>query len=264
MKFKVDHDYHIHSYLSLCSNDPEQNPERIMAYAKQHGFKNICLTDHYWDESVLGASSWYQAQDTAHVRSILPLPKDQELPFYFGAETDLKEDMTLGISLEQLGKLDFVIIPTTHLHMRNFTIREQATAEERTQAWISRLDGVLDMDLPFEKIGIAHLACPLIAPKDEYERVLNGVSDDEMRHLFQKAAKVGVGIEINASDWTKGSVAYGQAVRMFTIAKECGCKFYLGSDGHKPAELARAMEIFENAVEVLALTEDDKFFPFAK
>jgi len=40
MKFKVDHDYHIHSFLSSCSHDPEQTPERILAYAKERKLKN--------------------------------------------------------------------------------------------------------------------------------------------------------------------------------------------------------------------------------
>lgn len=50
MKFKVDHDLHIHSHLSSCSRDPEQTPERILQYAKENGFKTVCLTDHYWDK----------------------------------------------------------------------------------------------------------------------------------------------------------------------------------------------------------------------
>ena len=29
MKFVIDHDYHIHSHLSLCSNDPEENTVEI-------------------------------------------------------------------------------------------------------------------------------------------------------------------------------------------------------------------------------------------
>ncbi len=41
MKFQVDQDLHIHSQLSICSGDPEQNTERILAYAKAYGLKHI-------------------------------------------------------------------------------------------------------------------------------------------------------------------------------------------------------------------------------
>ena len=39
MRFTVDHDYHIHSTLSSCSNDPAQSTERILQYAKDNGLK---------------------------------------------------------------------------------------------------------------------------------------------------------------------------------------------------------------------------------
>ena len=59
MKFNFDHDYHIHSYLSNCSNDPNQNPKNILEYAKQNNLSELCITDHFWDENVDGASNWY-------------------------------------------------------------------------------------------------------------------------------------------------------------------------------------------------------------
>ena len=33
MSFSIDHDYHIHSVLSACSNDPEQSTQNILQYA---------------------------------------------------------------------------------------------------------------------------------------------------------------------------------------------------------------------------------------
>jgi len=62
MKYIVDNDLHIHSYLSSCSDDPEQTPEAILSHAKKYGLKTICLTDHFWDSAVPGASEWYAPQ----------------------------------------------------------------------------------------------------------------------------------------------------------------------------------------------------------
>ena len=52
MRFQLDHDYHIHSQLSLCSNDPEQNTQNILHIAENLGLRQIVLADHYWDERV--------------------------------------------------------------------------------------------------------------------------------------------------------------------------------------------------------------------
>lgn len=52
MRFRYDHDLHMHSYISDCSQDAEQTPENILQYAKEHNLNTICLTDHFWDENV--------------------------------------------------------------------------------------------------------------------------------------------------------------------------------------------------------------------
>ncbi len=45
MQFKINHDYHIHSNLSSCSNDTEQSIENIFTYAKENNYHEICLTN---------------------------------------------------------------------------------------------------------------------------------------------------------------------------------------------------------------------------
>ncbi len=56
MKYVIDHDYHIHSTLSSCCPDRDQTPQNIIKIAEEHGYASICLTDHFWDSSVPGAS----------------------------------------------------------------------------------------------------------------------------------------------------------------------------------------------------------------
>ena len=47
MRYQLDHDLHLHSQLSLCSDDPAQTPEALLRYAQKNGLSTICLTDHY-------------------------------------------------------------------------------------------------------------------------------------------------------------------------------------------------------------------------
>ena len=115
------------------------------------------------------------------------------------------------------------------------------------------------MNLPFYKMGIAHITCNLMSPtRKEYLEVLKLIPDSEMERLFKKAAKVGIGIEINASVFTYDN-GEELAYKPYRIAKKCGCKFYLGSDSHEVSHLVRAKKIFERAIDILKLTEDDKF-----
>ena len=287
MKYKIDHDYHIHSQLSLCSQHPEQTPARILKYAEERGLKKIVLTDHFWDDNAPGmpdayrdveydpygelpklqsrsekTARWYRMQNFAHISRALPLPKSDKMDFMFGAETELQYDLKLGVTREMIDKLDFVIIPTTHMHMEGLTLTEEqmSSAEGRARAWIDRLDGVLNMDLPFGKIGIAHLACNLIAkPRENFLRVMELLDEREMERVFAKAARVGVGIEINQYDFDVAESELELVARPFRIAKAQGCKFYLGSDAHSPGGFDTTKRLFERAIDTLGLTENDKF-----
>lgn len=262
MKYMIDHDLHIHSQISSCSADPQQTNERILRYALENELKTICLTDHFWDETVEGASDWYKIQNYSHISVAKPLPQHKKVRFLFGCETELNKNLTLGIAKENIDLFDFIIIPTTHFHMKGYTLSEEesANAKNRAYAWVERLDAVLKMDLPFHKIGIAHLTCGLIAPtREEYLEVLNLIPQEEMKRLFQKAAKIGVGIELNSSDMNFADEETEVVLRPYRIAKQCGCKFYCGSDAHHPDALDRAKAIFERAVDLLELTEEDKF-----
>ncbi len=261
MRYIVDNDLHIHSHLSFCSGDPEQTTERILKYAEENGLKTICITDHFWDERVEGGFEMYKLQDFNHISLSKPLPQSENVRFLFGCEADLSPSMTLGVSKERIDEFDFIVIPTTHMHLEGYpwSGKEGSHAAIRAKAWVDRLDALLAMDLPFEKVGIAHLTVALIAPThEEYIEVLNLIPESEMYRLFKKCAELKVGIEINMTDMMFEDEDKEPILRPYKIAKECGCKFYLGSDAHNPSKFLRAKEVFEKAIDMLGLTEDDK------
>lgn len=262
MRYVYDNDLHIHSKLSLCSNDPEQTPDRILDYARQNNLKTICLTDHFWDETVEGASVWYKAQNWEHISTAKPLPQADGIKFLFGCEAEMDKFFRLGISKECIDRLDFIVVPTTHMHMRDFTIAsEDNSYERRAELWVKRFDAFLNMDLPFHKMGLAHITCSLIAPeREEYSEVLKLIPQSESERLFKKAADLGLGIEINSSCFDFSGDEEAQiALKPYMTAKECGCKFYCGSDAHHPEHLDAAKAVIEKAIDLLQLTEDDKF-----
>lgn len=264
MKYKIDHDYHIHSFLSGCSSDPEQNKDRILACAKENGLSSICVTDHYWDEDVKGVIDfeWYRGTGFDHISKIKPLPQDDGVKFLFGCEADMDKEMTLGLPPRRLCEFDFIVVATTHLHMPDFTIdkADMGNSEIASRLWVERLDALLNMPLPFEKVGIAHLACTLVNNKsrEAYLETMDLIPDEEMERVFARAATVGCGIELNQSDMCFSDAEADTVLRPFRIAKAQGCKFYLGSDAHHPEKFKYSREIFERAITLLDLKESDK------
>ncbi len=258
MRFKIDHDLHIHSYLSSCSHDPNQTAERILRYGEENGLNTVCITDHHWDARIEGMSDWYKKQ--GDIFSVLPLPQSDKCRFLFGCETDMDKHFRIGLSQEEMEKYDFFIVPTTHLHMKNFTFDEcHDNVADKTVLYIKRFEAFLNADLPFHKVGLAHITCSLIHREEGgYLKVLDGVSDSKFEDLFRGCAERGCGVELNFAI-PEDEKALETVLRPYKIAKAMGCKFYLGSDAHHVTELERAKARFEKTIDLLDLKETDKF-----
>ena len=262
MLFVIDHDLHIHSKLSLCSRDEAQNTEAILAYAQKNNLSTICLADHFWDRTVpCNNMPFYDTQDFPHIRQALPLPSAEGVRFLFGGETDMDIDMTVGVSREVADTLDFLIVPTTHMHM---AVPPTESLESRALHYIRRIYAFVSADLPFHKVGFAHATTNLIAPvgedgKRNSARVLEKIPDSELYEAFRAVAQVGAGFEINFNPNLYDEKDLAIVLRTYFIAKECGCKFYLGSDAHHPADFSKVTTTLPQIIRLLSLEETDKF-----
>ncbi|MBE6770753.1 MAG: PHP domain-containing protein [Ruminococcaceae bacterium] len=259
MRYVADHDFHIHSTVSLCCRDDNQTPQAILNYAKENGFNKICITNHFWDEKVKSEAEWIEEHDYSHISSVLPLPKDDNIEFLFGCETDMDFNNVLGVSEERFYAFDFIVVATTHLHLDGNTVRTKITnPEEAAFHWVDKLENLLLKDLPFNKIGIAHLTTGHIL-KNQTAETLSLISDATMCSIFSECSRKGVGIELNVKTINMTDEQKEIFLRPYFIAKECGCKFYLGSDSHKTSALATAKSDFEDLITLLNLKETDKF-----
>ncbi len=259
MRYTADHDYHLHSTVSLCCHDATQTPQAIFDYARRNGFTSVCLTNHFWDEKVESEADWCDEHDFAHVSSVLPLPQGESTRFLFGAETDMDFNNIVGVSRERIDLFDFIIVSTTHLHLDGNTVRRKIeTPEEAAFHWVDKFENLLKKDLPWHKIGIAHLTSGHIM-KGRLLEVLPLLTYETLRNVFSECARKGIGIELNIKTIGMSDKESEILLRPYFVAKECGCKFYLGSDSHKASALTGTKENFNHVIETLNLHESDKF-----
>ena len=264
MRYKIDHDYHIHTRLSICSADDGQTPDAILQIAKRRGLDKICVTDHFWDERVpcnTLVNWWYEKQNFEHIAQSRPIPADPDMEFLFGCEADMDSDDVIGISKERCGEFGFIIVSTTHFHHMGGDKWGERSNADLARRWVERFDALLNADLPFHKVGAAHLACGLInnRSREDLLDTLNLIPQTDLDRLFGKAAQVGIGIELNSDDMRYRDEEADTVLRLFRTAKACGCKFYLASDAHERDAFDGIDAIFERCITALALTEDDKF-----
>ena len=260
MRFPVNHDLHCHPGLSFCSNDPEMTPEYILRHAEEAGYDVQCITDHFWSEMIPGANEFYGGQGLAHVSQSLPLPESDKVRFLFGCETEYCGEGKLGIAPEHYDQFSFIIIPPNHFHMEGFTRSPSCDTKEKVaELFTRRLEELCELDLPWKKVGIAHLTCGLVWMKGGYPEVFERMDPERLKPVFRKFAQLGAGIELNADCFLPGWREQEDAhLKLYRIARDEGCKFYCGSDAHHPANLDIA-ETMREVADALELTDKERY-----
>ena len=123
----ISHDIHTHNLYSGCCYDPEATTQACVRHAMELGHTVFGISNHLWDESVPGASRWYQGQPISYGAEMkYAFPADTGgMKLLFGVETEYcGMTDTLGMRAEHAGVFDYVLVPHSHLHMRNFVIAE--------------------------------------------------------------------------------------------------------------------------------------------
>ena len=259
MEIKLN-DLHCHSSLSACCADKRMTPERILRHAEEAGYETICLTDHLWDSAVPGASGWYAPQNIEHVRAALPLPQAPSCHFYFGCETELPVNGVPALAREHFDLFDFVVIPVNHMHMAGLVRAEGIDTPEKMAVNIeNRLENLLEQNLPFRKIGLAHLTIGLMFREGRIADVMHAMSEARLLRILKGYAAAGTGIELNATAFSEMTDRPDDILKIYRIAKEAGCRFYCSSDAHSVEALDGVPKNLSAVIQALGLTEADAY-----
>jgi len=244
----INHDIHVHTFLSACSSDPEAVPERMLAAAARHGLQTIGFADHLWDAEVPGASEWYRPQDVAHISQIrAQIPADTHgVRVLVGCETEYVGNGVVGISPAAAEKLDFVLVPHSHFHMEGFVRPVEVRApREVAELMRQRFAEVIELEVC---TGVAHpfLPCGFAEQTDE---IISEIGDAEFADVFGRAGELGVSIEITTGAFP--SINGGETegfhdetfLRVYGLALKAGCVLHLASDTHSLAGVGRVPQL---------------------
>jgi len=262
MPLEIDHDLHVHTYLSACCADKANaRPAKILARAEEAGLKTIGFADHIWANPELEPSDWYRPQDEAHVARLREDLAGLSTPLrvLVGCEAETIAPGRFGITREVAERFDFVLLPANHLHMKGFVQQAPSdapgdVARHQLKLFRSAVQSGLATAIPHSFKALAN--------EGLFDAMIATVSDAEFLDAFGLAAENGVAIEI-----TRGFVPPGpQAdrptwsletpVRFLSLAKDAGCKFTFASDTHTLEGVGSVKEI-KPIVEALGLTPDD-------
>ena len=274
---KITHDFHLHTYLSLCAPDKTGTVKNYVDEAKRQGIKKLGLADHFWgskpgdpkyyEKVNMNPESYYLIQNFEHIskkRSEMENEKANGVKLYFGCEAEY-DPFCHGpaVSLELAEQFDFITVTNSHTHMM-MPKSCYFPYQKHIEFMITAYEDIINSNVSRYITSIAHpfeaVACPY-----GYDLLMNMISDDEFKRLFDKTAQKGIAIEINTANMIKKpdwKLEISQKTRMLRLAKECGCKFIFGSDAHILSEfeaysdvnrIAEFLDICENDIADIAL-----------
>lgn len=261
MKF---HDLHIHTHLSLCSEDPGATAANYLCRARELGLEVLGFTDHMWDVANVPLPSpnpWYRQQDFARAMSIRrEIPRNSGIKVLVGVETEFAQGV-VGISPQAAGELDFVLVPHSHIHMLDF-VRERSVVSPRDVAahMLKTFEDLVSRDIA---TIVAHPFFPLSMHTGEnLVQIYRYLPDGALEHAFGLAQEHRAAVEVNLSIFEgniQAPLYQDTYLRMLSIAKRMGCKFSIGSDSHSIQAFDETYRagMFEDAVAILGLTDDN-------
>lgn len=245
---QIDHDVHVHTFLSACCRDPEAVPEKILARAAESGLRLIGFADHLWDPACPGGSGWYAPQTPDHVAQVREqMPVQTPVRVLFGAESEYCGGGKVGISRTTAEALDFVLLPMSHLHMKGFVMPSGVDDPAGIGAlMVQRFREVIALGLA---TGIAHPFLPCGYPT-QTDAIIGSISDGQFRECFTAAAQAGVSIEITTgffpslrSEEPLPGWQDATFLRPLALAKESGCRFHFASDAHTLAGIGSVQQL---------------------
>lgn len=257
----IDHDLHVHTFLSDCCGDEEATASNIIARAAEADLKTIGFADHMWDRAMPGASGWYAPQDFDHIMQIKEqLPGDtQGVRILLGCESEYCGDGKVGISKEVAEQLDFVLLPMSHFHMKGFVEPEGTdTPRDVADLLVQRYQEVIELGLA---TGIAHPFLPC-GHGEATDLILSLISDRAFQDCFGRTAELGISVEITPGffpgcrEGESGGFHDETFLRVLSLAKQAGCVFHFASDSHKLSGIGGVLKLEKYAQEAGITRED--------
>lgn len=258
---KLNHDFHIHTNLSLCAAKTV-DAEHYISKAKELGLNKIGFANHMWDENIQPFLNDFYAPQTVpynlQLKDELKTLDKKGLKVYFGAEAEFHPIYGVALTEGNAEKFDYIIVSNSHTHMTMDKSLYESYAKH-AEFMVEAYRKILASPVSKYILSIAHPFDAVCCPYDR-QILYKLVSDDVYKELFFATAEKGIAVEINTEcfkDITKENFEQFGAIRMFGIAREMGCKFTFGSDSHSEKGHESYLSTAQTIIDCLEIEETD-------
>lgn len=271
----ITHDFHIHTRLSLCAGENGGTLQGYLDQAQKFGLKKLGFANHFWDAAVGfdalyvnsnqedGVPYFYKTQNFEHIYKLkeeIDNTDTGDITVLFGAEGEYDPvNHSVAITEKVAEQLDFLLVPNSHTHMM-MDKKLYRPREAHRDFMVKAFEEIVTCPMSKYVDAIAHPFEPVGESYEETTLIIACTDNNTFKRIFTLCAEKEIALEFNSSAMARvfdSTDNPEEHMRMFSIAKECGCKFSFGSDAHHEAGQTRHIEIAQKCVEKFGITEDD-------
>jgi len=234
---KITQDLHCHTNLSRCA-PRDATVESYIDTWVDLGLETVGIADHFWDSRMPipcpGRTRAYETEEIWKLKEHVATLDTKGVRVLFGGETEY-DYTNRGVAChpETAAALDFLIVPHDHSHLTmpsEWQDSSEKTAKFILDAWYD----IMESNIAKYITAMAHPF--MIGAVKDFSKYF---TDKQLSDAFSAAKELDIAVEINAcglihntENKKLGELLKLDQMRMFEIAKDCGCKFTFGSDAH--------------------------------
>ena len=204
---KITHDLHTHTVYSSDTGRSATFPLYIER-AKKLGLTHLGFAEHFWDDSIEGAFPFYLPLTRRHMaegRAEFEGYKDSDIKLYFGCEVEYDPvHHSPAITEATAETFDFILVPHSHSH-ETMPKEYYDDPKKHCDFLVEAYNDIINSSVSRYVTGMAHPFSLVRCPYPE-KILIDLVSDDTFKRMFDKTAEKGIAVEIRQrSDRPRGN-----------------------------------------------------------
>jgi histidinol phosphatase-like PHP family hydrolase len=238
-------DFHVHTRYSPCA-EPEMLPGHIIQAARERGIERLGFSDHvfgFTDTSIL-----------AQVRRECPPASGVEI--FFGCEADVLSVGKTTVTQEMKDTLDYITVSASHFMNVYINRVERPTSNDPEvvgRHYVEMFAYAATLD--YADV-IAH---PFYMMPGTYDvESIYTIKENDLLPGIESAAANGVAMEMSRRAMDPAHTPFMR--KFYSLCKEAGIKFAVGSDSHNLGTVGR-LDAISPLVEELQLEDKDFWLP---
>ena len=263
---KYCNDLHVHTNLSVCA-PRDSYASNYIPYCKEENVKVLGFVNHVYNRKRMaeehpefkGTPGEYPLLIRDEVEGLKA--KNKDIKILLGCEAETVYNGEFLVSHEESKLYDYVFLAPSHIcnMLGEYDYLNLDTPDKLRDFMLMRFKDACKIQLAVPT-AICHPLYPIGSPFEQ--EVVDGITELELEECFKLAKENNKAIEVHACLFRKGTKHDDDGIspsylRMLSVAKECGCKFFLGTDAHSVDGFLGTHAKLLKACDYLGIGEDD-------